>query len=155
MRSRKNRSEVEIIDVAFRASIVVKAYPVTLKVGFCQASANEIKLTECVSNALYDGRRLCSESRQYVSSLSGLDPVSTQSRHLAESRLLNTCTEFHHPAAECAQDHISHVAKVLDAMGKPDVDLGTRNYQSFMHRHGTIAVCSGPCPVKLNYVFRR
>ena len=61
MKLKKNRWEVDIIDVAFRASIVAKAYHMNIKVGFCQASANEMKLTECVSNALHDGRCLCSE----------------------------------------------------------------------------------------------
>lgn len=46
MKLKKNRWEVEIIDVAFRASIVAKAYHMNIKVGFCQASANEMKLTE-------------------------------------------------------------------------------------------------------------
>ena len=114
-----------------------------------------MKLMECIGNAIHDSRCLCSEPRQYKSSGPGLDPVSTQSRHDAGCRLLDTPAKLHYVAAESIHDDISSVAKVVDAMGNLDLDLGIRSCQSFVHRRSTTPVYRRPRPVELSSVIRR
>ena len=98
---------------------------------------------------------VCAVSRQYNSSVPGLDPVSTQFRHDAGCRLLDTPAKLHYAAVESIHDNTSSVAKVVDVMGNLDLDLGIRSWQSFVHRRSTTPVHHRPRPVELNSIIRR